>query len=85
MTESHGITVITTNYEAPNWINRLINQIYMYIIESTKKQTEISTKKLLINDLSEILLELEFKSNKTIKELEDKIKELKLQSTSQSA
>ena len=41
MTESHGITVITANYEAPNWINRLINQIYMYIIESTKKQTEI--------------------------------------------
>ena len=74
MIESHGITVITANYEAPNWINRLINQIYMYIIESTKKQTEISTKKLLINDLSEILLELEFKSNKTIKELEDKIK-----------
>ena len=57
----------------------------MYIIELTKKQTEISTKKLLINDLSEILLELEFKSNKTIKELEDKIKELKLESTSQSA
>ena len=85
MTESHGITVIRTNSEAPNWINRLINQIYMYIIESTKKQTEKSTKTSLINDLSEILIELEFKSNKTIKELEDKIKELKLQSTSQSA
>ena len=32
----------------------------MQIIESTKKQTEKSTKKSLINDLSKRLLELEF-------------------------
>ena len=43
--EGHGITVIRTNPEAPNCINKLINQIYMHIIESTKKQTEKSTIK----------------------------------------
>ena len=39
----------------------------MHIIKSTKKQTNISTKKSLINDLSKRLLELEFKSNDSIK------------------
>ena len=48
MTEDHGITVIRTNSEAPNCINRLIKQIYMPIIKWTKKQTEKSTKKTLI-------------------------------------
>ena len=38
MIESHGITVIRTNPEAPNCINRLINQIYMLIIKWIKKQ-----------------------------------------------
>ena len=33
----------------------------MYIIESTQKQTKVSTKKSLIDDLSKRLLELEFK------------------------
>ena len=53
-----GITVIRTNPEAPNCINRLINQIYMHIIKSTKKQTKKSTKKSLIVDLPKALLEL---------------------------
>ena len=37
MIERHGITVIRTNPEAPNCINRLINQIYMPIIKWNKK------------------------------------------------
>ena len=48
-------------------MNRLINQIYNHIIESTKNQTKVSTKKSLIDDLPKRLLELEFKSNYTIK------------------
>ena len=38
----------------------------MHIIKLTKKQTNASTKKSLIDDLSK-LLELEFKSNHSIK------------------
>ena len=33
MIESHGISVIRTNPEAPNCSSRLINQIYMHIIK----------------------------------------------------
>ena len=33
MIERHGTTVIRTNPEALNCINRLINQIYMHIIK----------------------------------------------------
>ena len=44
MIEVHGMTVIGTNRKAPNCINRLINQIYMHIIKSTKKQTKELTK-----------------------------------------
>ena len=40
-------------------MNRLINQIDTHIIKSTKKS--------LIDDLSERLLELEFKSNHSVK------------------
>ena len=47
MLEGHRITVIRTNPGAPNAINRLINQMYMHIIKSTKKQTEKLTKKSL--------------------------------------
>ena len=67
MIEDHGITVTRTNPDAPNFINRLINQICMHIIELTKKQTKKSTKKSLIDDLSKRLLELEFKSNHSTK------------------
>ena len=67
MIDGHGITVIATNPEVPNYINRLINQLYMHIIKWTTKQTEKSTKKSLIDDLSKRLLVLEFQSNHSIK------------------
>ena len=68
MIESHKITIIRTNPDDADFdMNRLVNQIYMYIIKSTKKQTKVSTKKSLIDDLSKRLLELEFKSNHSIK------------------
>ena len=61
--DSHGITIIRTNPDTADFnMNRLINQIYKHIIESTKNQTKVSTKKSLIDDLSKRLLELEFKS-----------------------
>ena len=60
MIETHGITIIRTNPDAADFdMNKLINQIYTYIIKSTKKS--------LIDDLSKRLLELEFKSNHSIK------------------
>ena len=68
MIESHKITIIRTNPDDADFdMNILVNQIYMYIIKSTKKQTKVSTKKSLIDDLSKRLLELEFKSNHSIK------------------
>ena len=67
MIESHGITIIRTNPDAADFdMNRLINQIYKHIIESTKNQTKVSTKKSLIYDLSKRLRELEFKSSYSI-------------------
>ena len=63
MIESHGITIIRTNPDTADFnMNRLINQIYKHIIKSTENQTKVSTKKSLIDNLSKILLELEFKS-----------------------
>ena len=60
MIESHGITIIRTNPDDGDFnMNRLINRIYTHIIKSTKKS--------LIDDLSKRLLELEFKSNHSIK------------------
>ena len=68
MIESHGITIIRTNPDATDFdMNRLINQIYTHIIESTKRQTKVSTKKSLIDDLWKRLLELEFKVNHSMK------------------
>ena len=68
MIESYGIIIIRTNPDAADFdMNRLINQIYTHIIESTKKQTKVSTKKSLIDDLSKILLELEFKQHNAIR------------------
>ena len=64
MIQSHAITIIRTNPDAADFdMNRLVNQIYTHIIKSTKKQT----KKSLIDDLSKRLLELEFKSDHSIK------------------
>ena len=60
MIESHGITIIRTNPDAADFdMNKLINQIYTHIIKSTKKS--------LIDDLSKRLLELEFKSNPSVR------------------
>ena len=68
MIEGHGITIIRTNPDAADFnMNRLINQIYKHIIQSTKNQTKVSTEKSLIDDLSKRLLELEIKSNYSIK------------------
>ena len=68
MIESHRITIIRTSPDAEDFnMNRLINQIYKYIFESTKKQTKVSTEKSLMEDLSKRLLKLEFKSNYIIK------------------
>ena len=68
MIESHGITIIRTNPDDANFnMNKLINQMYTHIIKSTKKQTNESTKKSLIDDLSKRLLELEFEKHNSIK------------------
>ena len=64
MIENHEITLIRTNLDDPNFdIKNLIVQIRICIKEAIKKQT----KKSLIDDLSKRLLELEFKSNYSIK------------------
>ena len=68
MIESHGTIINGTNPDAADFdMKMLINQICTHIIEWTKKQTKVSTKKPLIDDLSKRLLELEFKSNHSIK------------------
>ena len=68
MLESHGITIIRTNPDDANVnMSKLINQIYWHIIKSTKKQTNASNKNSLIDNLSKRLLELELKSNHSIK------------------
>ena len=69
MIEGHGITVVRTNPDTTNCIKRLIYQIYMHIIKSTKKQTEKSTKKSLIDDLSKKIVRnrIQFKSLNKIK------------------
>ena len=68
MIESHGITIIRTNPDTADFnMNRLINQIYKHIIESTKNQTKVSTKNSQIDHLSKRLLELEFKQHNAIK------------------
>ena len=68
MIESHGITIIRTNSDDADFnMNKLISQIYTQISKSTEKQTKLSTKKPLIDDLPKRLLELEFKSNHSMK------------------
>ena len=68
MIESHGITIIRTNLDAADFdMNRLITQIYKHIIESTKNENKIPTKKSQIDDLSKRLLELDFTQHNTIK------------------
>ena len=48
-------------------IAKAINEIRRHIKKSTKKLTEESTQKSLIDELSNKLLRLEFKSNNSIK------------------
>ena len=68
MIETHGITIIRANSDAAEFdMNRIINQIYTHIIKSTEKQTKVTTKKSLIDDLPKGLLEFEFKSHHAIK------------------
>ena len=67
MIEGHGFTVIRSNPEAANAINRLRNRIYKHIIKSTNRQTKKSDKKSLIDDLSKRLLKSEFKPDHSIK------------------
>ena len=66
MIESHGITIIRTNPDAADFdMNKLINQIYKHISQSSKekleKEKEVEIKKLKIKT----------------KEQENKIKEQK--------
>ena len=64
MMESHGITIIRTNPDDPNFDSKnLIVQIHICIKEAIKKQARES----LIEDLSKGLLELEFKQHNAIK------------------
>ena len=54
--------------DAPNFkINKAINEIYRHIKQSIKKQTEESTKKSQIDDISRELLEFKFKQHNAIK------------------
>ena len=48
-------------------INKAINLVHKYITKSTKKLTEEATKTFLIDELSNKLLELEFKKDNSIK------------------
>ena len=48
-------------------IGKEINKIHRDINQSTKQQTEQKTKESLIDNLSKMLLELEFKQNNQIK------------------
>ena len=60
MIENHGSSIFRANPDAADFnMNRLINQIYKHIIELTKKS--------LIDDISKILLELEFKQHNAIR------------------
>ena len=67
MIESHRITIIRTNPDATDFnMNRLINQIPHTLLNQLKNPESIN-KNSLTDDLSKRLLELEFKSNHSIK------------------
>ena len=56
------------NTDAPNFkINMAISKIFRHFKQSIKKQTEESTKKSQIDDLSRELLEFKFKEHNAIK------------------
>ena len=63
-----GCKFIRINPDAENYdIFVEIGEIRNNLIKTTKKQAEVSTKKSRNNDLFKRLLELEFKSNYSIK------------------
>ena len=62
--EKVGYYFIRTNPNKPSFDDyEEFGKVSAYIAESIKKETQKSTKKLVIDDLSKRLLELEFKSN----------------------
>ena len=63
-----GCKFIIINLDKENFnVFKTINEIFRHIKESNKKSTEESTKKSLVDELSNKLLRLEFKSdNSTI-------------------
>ena len=66
--EKVGYYFIRINPDKPGFDDyEEFGRVSAYIAESIKKQTEKSTKKSLIDDLSKRLLGLEFKSNHSIK------------------
>ena len=68
MLENVGYYFIRINPNKPGFDDyEEFGRVSAYISESIKKQTEKSTKKLLLTKLSKRLLELEFKSNHSIK------------------
>ena len=68
MLENVGYYFIIINPNKPGFDDyEEFGRVSAYISESIKKQTEKSTKKLLLTKLSKRLLELEFKSNHSIK------------------
>ena len=68
MLENVGYYFIRINPNKPAFDDyEEFGRVSAYISESIKKQSEKSTKKLLLTELSKRLLELEFKSNHSIK------------------
>ena len=68
MLENVGYYFIRINPNKPGFDDyEEFGRVCAYISESIKKQTEKSAKKLLLTELSKRLLELEFKSNHSIK------------------
>ena len=63
-----GCKFIRINPDKENFnVFKAINEIFRHIKESNKKLTEESTKKSLVDELSNKLLRLEFKSDNSIK------------------
>ena len=68
MLENVGYYFIRINPNKPGFDDyEEFGRVSAYISESIEKQTEKSTKKLLLTELSKRFLELEFKSNQSIK------------------
>ena len=69
MIESHGVTIIRTNCDAPDFdMNKLINQIYKHISQSNKEK-EVEIKKKLKNKIKEQENKIKEQKRKFLKEL----------------